>query len=632
MPVERTVGWTSHGPYGGNVGTLSMNPDHPDALYAGTSAGLFKSEDGGMSWKRLDIEFYLNSSVAWVGVAPSDPNVVYVREDTRRVHDFLTVLYRSDDAGETWQQALYVEDSFRNLNVSIDPTDASTFYAAPVNAAALKSTDGGRSGSAILSFASSILVDPTLPSTLYGNVFEQDESGTFFNDLQKSLDGGMTWATAGLVSEGEWVAVDPLDSRNIYADGLQFQRSDDGGASVSPDTTSPGQIRTLAFGAGTPRRLYAVVVEDTGAVLYTSTDRGATWSRAGAPPGGLGGLAVTPISSDQDRILAGGGEGGVFLSTDGGVSWTPRSGGLNAAWIASIAVFPSDGRTAYALGPGFARTEDGGATWSVDPFAPVASNGDVAVDPTDRNIVYASAATAGVLRSTDGGVTWTPTFPTAHAVTSIAIDPKTPTTLYMADGWPLKSTNSGGTWSVVNKGIPYGVTRIAVDPSDPSGLYAASSGLYRSRDAGGTWSLVLPDFVVTIASDPGHPGTVYAGSGSGVWKSVDWGSTWSPTGSLGSMIGVTSLACDGSGVIYAASYSTNPYFNGSGTPLQSADGGANWGPVGGWEMFRSGFPSGDIAVAVDSAGSLLYVGTGGGVWQFELRRTRTGPTRPTATP
>src|SRR5262249_31089260 len=210
--------------------------------------------------------------------------------------------------------------------------------------------------------------------------------------LQKSLDGGATWMSAGIVSEGEWVAVDPLDSRILYGVGSSFQRSDDGGATIASGTTSPGQVLALATSAGTPPRLYADVVEAAFRGLYVSADRGVSWSRTTSIPGGLEFLFVSSASGSE-RILAGGGTRGVFESDDGGTTWTARSVGLRASRADALAVFPSDGRIAYASGSGFARTTDGGATWQVDPFAPLATGGALAVDPTNADIVYASAET-----------------------------------------------------------------------------------------------------------------------------------------------------------------------------------------------------------------------------------------------
>ncbi len=620
MPVASASGWTTHGPDGGRVLAVASSVADPPTVYAGTATGLFKSEDGGAHWRRLS----LNSAVTWVGVAPSDPNVIYARDFIPSLHFSWIDVYRSEDAGETWVSIFSLQDDFfPRLDVAVDPADALIVYVGTsLNSAIYKSTDGGRSWTSILDAAAIVTVDPTSPATLYANQYDSTDS---LYHLQKSLDAGLTWAPTGLAAQVTWVAVDPLDSHVLYGVGPGFQRSDDGGATVSPDTTSPGQVLALAFGAGTPAKLYARVFDGAGYVLYASPDRGSTWSKAGAPPGGVESLSVIPTGTNGEQIFAGGGERGVFESTDGGASWAARSAGLAAASVDTIAVFPEDGRIAYALGPGIARTHDGGATWSVDPFAPVASHGGLAVDPTDPDIVYAADATAGVRRSGDGGASWSPASSTGRLVLSIAVDPSRPDIVYAADGRPLKSVDGGATWDVVGTGIPDSVTRIVVDPSNDEILYAIceqlySHVLYRSVDSGATWVLAWNAFTTSVAPDPAHPGTVYVSSFFAI-RSLDYGATWFQVSSNGA-IGLVDLACDANGVLYAAGQSANPYFMATGTPLRSDDGGATFSPIEGWDEFAVGFPFRTNTVAVDRAGAALYAGTDRGVWEISSRKTR----------
>lgn len=624
--VELLPGWLSNGPDGGRVAALASS-EEGGVVYAGTLGGLFKSEDGGASWRRLD-SFPRGglSSVVFVGVAPSNPSVVYAADSVPTIHFHSIELYRSEDAGATWTSTgLGVQDDFfTKFNVAIDPTDAMTLYAS-INCCSSMSTDGGRTWTStpptFVPSISSIAIDPSNPSTLYGNAFVEDQPGHALNHLQKSVDAGTTWAPTGLVTGEEFFLVDPEDPNILYATGTPFARSDDGGLSISTETTSPGPVYSLALGGGTPRRLYASVADAGSIVLHRSLDRGATWSLAGAPPVGLSSFAVTPMSEDQDRIFAGSiDEGGVFLSNDSGVHWEARSTGLRATDIGALAVLPTEGRFAYALGPGFAKTSDGGTTWSADPSAPIATYGGLAVHPTDPDVVYAADAVAGVRRSSNAGATWSEPSSTGKFVNSIAIDPVHPTIVYAADGRPLKSIDGGATWQVVNAGIPDGVTQIRIDPANDDILYAISTQLYRSANAGTTWTLALDGGVISVVPDPGHPGTVYA-SASYVLRSLDYGSTWERR-SFDAEVVIDELACDGNGIVYAAGRLANPYFLGLTTPLRSGDGGATWSPIGGWDPNAPSFPFLIRALGVDLAGRNLYAGTDGGVWELSSRKTR----------
>src|SRR5262245_56882083 len=278
-PVSGWSGWKSNGPDGGSVMSLSSSAADPSTIYAATTVGLFKTTDGGVRWDVLDRPD--SGSVTWVGAAQSDPSIVYALSVTVQANYNFVALYRSDDAGATWLPILNNDWSWF-FRLTLDPSDSQTLYATPLFEEALKSTDGGRSWSAVLDGSpSSIVVDETKPSTLYANL---PDPGTRNDRLQKSLDGGATWMSAGIVSEGEWVAVDPLDSRILYGVGSSFQRSDDGGATIASGTTSPGQVLALATSAGTPPRLYADVVEAAFRGLYVSADRGVSWSRTTSIP------------------------------------------------------------------------------------------------------------------------------------------------------------------------------------------------------------------------------------------------------------------------------------------------------------------------------------------------------------
>jgi photosystem II stability/assembly factor-like uncharacterized protein len=633
-PVQQAPVWSSDGPDGGSVPVLAASADGVD-LYAGTLEGLFKSDDGGLTWRRLDsFPRYGLTSVIFAAVAPSDPLVVYAAASTATLHFHHIALYRSEDAGTTWTFAnISIDDDFfTKFDVAIDPNAALTIFVS-LNGSSLKSADGGETWTSIpltVTGASiaSIAIDPTNPSTLYGNSFVEDEPGHSVNQLQKSVDAGATWGSTGLVTQSEFTLVDPENPRILFAPGLPFARSDDGGLTISKQTTSPGVVYSLAFGGGAPRRLYAIVGSGASAAVYASPDRGTSWSLAGAPLRGISSFVVEAGAGDEDRIFAGAPAAGVFLSNDGGAHWEPRSQGLREADIGAVAVFPSDGRIAYALGPGFAKTSDGGKTWSVDPFAPVASYGGLAADPSDPNVVYAADATAGIRKSVDGGATWSEPSPTGQFVNSIAIDPVHPSIVYAADGRALKSVDGGITWQVIGAGIPDGVKQIVVDPSDSSVLYAISGPLYafagtlsRSIDAGATWTQPLQDFVDSIAPEPGHLGTVYAGSSSFFYRSIDDGATWSKTDPvLGSEL--ISLVCDANGVLYAAARSTQPYYLGVTTPLRSDDAGVSWRPIGEWHDNILAFPYFIHALAVDLSGRYLYAGTEQGVWQAATRRPR----------
>src|SRR5207244_682758 len=157
----------------------------------------------------------------------------------------------------------------------------------------------------------------------------------------------------------------------------------------------------------------------------------------------------------------------------------------------------------------------------------------VAVDPLDPNTVYAAvddAFSAALYKSTDGGLTWSPTgfADSGHVV----VDPVDPSVLYIAGAHSAvyKSTDAGVTWRLANNGLTGGAATwspastglldrsLASMAVSSSGVLAGAEygGLYRSTDGGATWTFsssgIVNTDVLSVAVDPSDPSTVYAGT------------------------------------------------------------------------------------------------------------------------
>lgn len=194
---------------------------------------------------------------------------------------------------------------------------------------------------------------------------------------------------------------------------------------------------------------------------------------------------------------------------------------------------------------------------------------DIAVVEEDPYIFYAAAATGGVWKTMNNGVTFTPVFEkeATHSVGDVAVHQVETDIVWVgtgeranrqSSGWGdgvYKSTDGGQTWT--NKGLPesHHIGRIVLHPTDPDLVYVAAlghlwgsneeRGLYRSRDGGDSWERVLyidaDTGAVDIAIDPSHPETMFAatyqrrrtaygfhggGPGSGLYRSTDGGDNW----------------------------------------------------------------------------------------------------------
>jgi uncharacterized repeat protein (TIGR01451 family) len=326
--------------------------------------------------------------------------------------------------------------------------------------------------------------------------------------------------------------------------------------------------------------------------------------------GRITGIAAHPIVADTIYVAAAG--GGVWMTTDGGRNWTPLTDSQRTLSMGAIAIAPSNPLVLYAgtgeannsadsnFGRGILVSTNGGATWTLrtgpggifDRMATAA----IAVDPTNENIAYAALARAGVngllgrpgiYKTTDGGVTWintTSAITTAQPYTDVKIDLNTSSTIYMAVGrlsgsaqnGAYKSTDGGSTWTLLSNG-PTGTSAgriaIAVSKSNSQVLYVAAaqtsgdfglSKMMRSDDGGATFTDLTsgtPNFPVFqgpydiyVAVDPTNPAIVYAAGSAGsnsIIRSSDSGATWTDI-HLGGIAGAVSPHADHHAVAFDA--------------------------------------------------------------------------------
>jgi photosystem II stability/assembly factor-like uncharacterized protein len=248
--------------------------------------------------------------------------------------------------------------------------------------------------------------------------------------------------------------------------------------------------------------------------------------------------------------------------------------------ITSIVIGPTDARIIYigaALG-GVWKTIDGGSTWN-----PTSDNeqslaiGALAIDPSNHSVVYAGTGEAnssdsyygaGILKTTNGGSTWTlvnhwedPTVPTSGTFTGsnfarIAINPVTSTTIFAASASGIfRSTDGGSTWIKMSNGTPSApATDVIINPSNTDIVYAAfnSNGIYQTTNANATtpvWNKLTSGLPTTGASrislsiSPSSPQVVYAlmsQNGDFInwfYNTTDDGNTWNsialPNGNIG---------------------------------------------------------------------------------------------------
>lgn len=263
-------------------------------------------------------------------------------------------------------------------------------------------------------------------------------------------------------------------------------------------------------------------------------------------------------------------------------------------------------------------------TFAVPAWSQTGAVTTLAIDPATPTTLYAGTS-RGVFKSTDGGATWSATTLPA-SVSSLAIDPLTPTTIYTN---AYKSADGGATWNKLAQPGP-AATVLILDPNNPSTLYAGGGGfmvptMFRSTDGGASWvdytqglTLGFPPHreyrtIQSLTIDP-RTSTVYAGvSWPGSLAGIARRTTTGMWQSFGNFIGseVLSIAIQptDSQVIYATVHSRFTNFSGV---LKSIDGGINW------TYSNTGLPPSPDAtsIAIDPvAASTLYVGLTSGIFK-----------------
>jgi len=256
-------------------------------------------------------------------------------------------------------------------------------------------------------------------------------------------------------------------------------------------------------------------------------------------------LAYAP--DNPDRIYLGTSSGRLYVSNNGGASWTQfaRLGSNFDYVLDNITIDPRHPRTMYVAGWSIERntgelfrSRDGGNSWTSLPGMNGKSIRSLAMAPSDSKILV-TGALDGVFRSNDGGDSWKlispPNHPDIKNIQSVAIDPKDPDIVY-AGTWHLawKTADAGQSWRQIKRGMidDSDVFSIIVDRDRPDIVYAsACSGIYRSQNAGELFTKVqgIPFSARrtrVLKQDPNHPEIVYAGTTEGLWRTNDSGVHW----------------------------------------------------------------------------------------------------------
>jgi photosystem II stability/assembly factor-like uncharacterized protein len=487
---------------------LQVDPEDADRAYLVLDWVLYRTDDGGLHWSDESASLPSLDILAFA-LDRQDPRILYLAADTPT-----TGFFRSTDRGATWSRlGVALPTDFPQL-LAVAPSVSGTVYAGVERLSnadtastflLFKSIDGGATWSAeqVPEPMRQVVIDPRRPQRVYaagltGVLRRQPGSATWV-----SSKSGLRAAFAGALAVDRRVPATLYAAARIGTDvqfDLGLQKSTDGGATWTPalpaNSFSGLPIHDIAVDPVHTSTVYAV-----SAGIFKSLDRGATWSSlpldALIPT--LNDLAIDPRLPQVLRA----------------VGYLIPCGGLGC---------PDPTASPRAL-----ESLDGGASWSdfTPRLLPPGTHGVfnvAAIDPVHPRFIY--IAGDQTFKSGDHGATWAQ-LPVGSRVVDLALDPAAPRTLYAvsgADGKVLKSADGGASWTAATAGLPAAGLKtecLAVDPATATVYLGTNLGVFVSRDRAVSWRPLnrgLTDLsVLTLAVDPTRPGTVYAGFGAGLF-------------------------------------------------------------------------------------------------------------------
>jgi photosystem II stability/assembly factor-like uncharacterized protein len=589
--------WKPLGPEGGGIRRLVVNPADKTEIWALTGdspALLFRSNDGGATWKRIAVA----PEVLYDLICLPANSVLYALGDSS--------VYKSVNHGVSWTTLSLGAKNYGFFGrIALHPTNPNVLFVVGFreqadyrrNMAFFKSVNAGKTWScqafeaaSLDGYLTALAVSPANPNVLLAAGYFTDSSFTTRNRIYRSLNGGKTWTDktgpiSDLIRE---IVAHPKDPKRFYlATSYNIWRTSNSGGSwaknkgyargycLSIDPASPALMyagtddeafRTLNGGldwesstTGLYGSIHSIAVlpakvlcGSSAGVFATATGSGRdawpswTSSMKGLKAAEMKGIAVAP--SSPNILYASVFTYGVFKTQNSGSSWKQLSGFSDGPYISRLAVHPSTSKVVFAMvsawGPDkFYKSTDGGATWT--SVMSDESRDFVLSDAHPDRIFIAGQTTSGsntvmaLHRSLDGGEQWSHVTVSTTADScgyAVAVDPKNDSVVYLGGvvsgkGAIFKSTDQGTSWTDITGSLTGWVNDIAVDPKTTSRLYAATAdGIWKSDNGGTTWTSAYASAAFCLFINPTASNIVYAGGYGGLFVSMNYGGSWADFG------------------------------------------------------------------------------------------------------
>ncbi len=608
-PIKLTNIIPSNGGGAGRLNCVVLHPTNPNIIFVGAAGGgIWRSYDGGLTWTSNTDQFG-SLAVSDIAFNPKNPNIVYAatgdREQPAVFPHYSVGVLKSIDGGITWNTTglVYTTNQSRMLGrLLVHPTHPDTVLVAGTNGI-YKTINGGTSW--VLKHSGNIKdmeFKPGDPNTVYAS----------FQSVFKSVNAGESFGIVPGISSPSRIAlaVTPANPNYVYAiagngsSGLQgIYRSANSAGSFTLRTSTPNILNNSFSGSGTSGQAWYDLAFDasptdaeeiyTGGVnIWKSNDGGLTmnimthWFGANGIPYVHADIHQIIYSSTGDVLSAN--DGGLFITSDGGSTWSDYSNGLAIAEIYRLSTGqidtsltlsgwqdngtnlykPTSARHVYG-GDGMecqinqsnnnimyfgiqegviGKTTDGGFTSN----GIVSNNGSginsssewvtpYLLDPQNQNIMYVGKAQ--VYQSINGGTSWTQygSWSGGAGIDQMAMY-SSPTTkyLYVSNEGGLYVKKGSANYAQINLGLPnLGViTDIEVSQNDSSKVWITYSlfnttTVFQSSNAGATWTNIsagLPQIPANCIIHEKNTANLYVGTDIGVFYKDSTSASWAPYG------------------------------------------------------------------------------------------------------
>ncbi len=546
---------------GGRVLAVTGIPGQPNLYYfGGAESGVFKSTDGGLNWTAV-FEKEPVAAIGAIAVAPSDSNIVWVGTGEACIRgdiSFGNGVYKSTDAGKTWQH-MGLDDTRHIGRVIIDPKNPNIVFVAALGHAfgpnsergVFRTTDAGKTWQKVLykddhTGASDVAFDPSNSEIVYAGLWQAQRtpwslvSGGPGSGLYKSTDGGTSWKqlTGHGLPHGIMgkigVAVATSNPNRVYAlieskEGALW-RSDDGGENwqvVNKEHALSQRAWYYTHITVDPNN--ADVVYCPQVPLLKSIDGGKTFQTMSQGHGDNHAIWIDP---DNSQRMIDGNDGGVIITNDGGRTWLRPD--LPISEFYHVA---ADNRDPYFVcgemqdlggvcGP--SRTDGGRIALSDWYDVGGGESGFAIPDPVDHNLVYANGY--------DGDITqYDLRTKQARVINVYPEDPM---------GWPASALKYRFQWTAP----------IMISTHDHQQIFLGGNQLFRTTDGGTNWEAISPDLtrndkskqessggpitkdntsveyydtIFAVAESPIEAGLIWVGTDDGLIQLTrDGGKTW----------------------------------------------------------------------------------------------------------